>query len=104
MVIDESGKDAFVIQSLENYESERCECELCGDGKEQDGIGDLDDGDDAGDAELMRKVNEDIAKWRNEQKSGEAPSVARETKTDKAQSGQGAFLSEEERYYLEPLE
>jgi hypothetical protein len=115
VVIDESGEDAFVIQSLDDYEGEN----FCGLPEAFD----FDDAEDdeteevkvaeAGlpadfgvDEELMKKVNEDIAEWRKNQEVAEKKEVKKEEKAPEIpeEPASEGVLTEEERYYLEPLE
>lgn len=58
------------------------------------------------DKELIKKVNEDIAKWRAEQAAKEEKGAENVVAAPIVQekSAEVANLEDEERYYLEPLE
>lgn len=118
VVIDESGEDAFVIQSLDDYEEENCFGE-----SEPFDFNDFDDeeteevrvgegglpADFGADEELMKKVNEDIAEWRKNQEAMEKSEKKEIKKEEKPvelpeEPANEGSLTEEERYYLEPLE
>ena len=103
VVVDESGKDAYIMQTLEDYEDGLCGCDCCDD-EDIDVFGDDDWDNDINDEELMKKVNEDIAKWREEKKADEVLPVEKEEKKEEPQLKEDEALSEEEKYYLEPLE
>lgn len=109
-VVFTDEEDAFVILPLDEYEmligdicGEECECESKNFGE------DIED-----DKELIRKVNEDIAKWREEQKRHNDDDHNNDKKKAEAAvdlndaAGKTEvkedLLTEEERYYLEPLE
>jgi hypothetical protein len=125
-IIFADDKDIFVILPLDEYEimtdsfgSDDEECGECDDenctcGHEHDFDHDSDFGEeifmddkksekpeeDETDKDLIKRVNEDIAKWREEQaaiKPEKPADMAPENKKDDV-------LTEEERYYLEPLE
>lgn len=108
VVVNENGKDAFIMQSLDDYENSSCECDYCNDENFRDDEWDDEtddfDFDDINDEELMKKVNADIAKWREDQKPDEAAPAAKEVKVEEPQEKTEEVLSEEEKYYLEPLE
>ena len=143
IITGEKDGDAFVIMSLDRYEDLTDEMDFCPE--DCDCADDdfdfslpspsftesIEDAGDAGfpsvftekkpedkeidDKELMKRVNEDIAKWREEQdKSEEHKNI----KTQEQKEGDSSIpvniekeedkvenvLTEEERYYLEPLE
>jgi hypothetical protein len=131
IIIDEYGKDAFVIQSLEDYENQQMDwdAEENWDEEEDDEEGEerefwessdfappipfeipdmVEPEKETDDVELMKKVNEDIAVWRAEEEKKETPKA--ETKPAPAvqmtinEPEAESVLTEEERYYLEPLE
>jgi len=108
VVLEEN--EAFVVMSLDEYEDicyddGMCDCD-CHEEDQEEPIELAEDfEEDLGDSdkELLKKVNEDIAKWRAEQNQKEEikQEVVEniEMKDEKASN-----LEEEERYYLEPLE
>ncbi|MFH1193947.1 MAG: hypothetical protein V1661_03050 [bacterium] len=126
-VIVIENDEAFVLMPLDEYENcmgGECECGRCEDEdrNEDNGIEEVvikddteetetpDTNDD--DKELLRKVNEDIAKWRAEQEQSQEH---KNIKTQKQEDGilsisadtekkTEGILEDEERYYLEPLE
>ncbi|PIR66623.1 MAG: hypothetical protein COU51_02800 [Parcubacteria group bacterium CG10_big_fil_rev_8_21_14_0_10_36_14] len=95
IVIDEATGDAFVIAPLEESKASVCRCE---DKKEDTfSFEETVKENSFDDAELMRKVNDDISKWREEQQE-------KQNKEDIQDKNEKNTLNEEERYYLEPLE
>ena len=137
MVID--GDDAFVILPLDEYEmmaggfaddfddDEEGECgdENCDCRHDKSFDDDFDFGEeifannendkkpdeDEADKDLIKRVNEDIAKWREEQASHEnIKTLKHENKEEEkpvekvSEMKKDDVLTEEERYYLEPLE
>ncbi|MBU4422027.1 hypothetical protein L6259_02820 [Candidatus Parcubacteria bacterium] len=97
IVVDEATGDAFIITPLEKYKNFACQCEdekkdvLSFEEPEKEEKSDFDD------TELMKKVNEDIGKWREEQQE-------KQSKGENQDKDEKNTLNEEERYYLEPLE
>ncbi len=102
VVVDESGKDAFVMQSLDDYEDGSGECDCCHDHDED--FEDEEWDDDINDEELMKKVNADIAKWREDQEKDGLSLDVKEEKVKVSDEKPDETVSEEEKYYLEPLE
>jgi len=84
MVVIVEDNEAFVLMPLEEYEDFKdgeCECDLClCDGDKEEEITIKDEIEEAGvtsdDKELLKKVNEDIAKWRAEQEQPPAFQIA----------------------------
>ncbi|MBU1180425.1 hypothetical protein KJ885_05785 [Patescibacteria group bacterium] len=129
IVMNEKGDDALVVMSLERYEdlvedmdfcSEDCDCmdddfdtpdiDFSSPPSVVDKIEEKDKEED--EKELMKRVNEDIAKWREEQEQKELgiknqelgrkdEEVPVNVKIDEKEE---SVLTEEEKYYLEPLE
>jgi hypothetical protein len=139
-VILVENDEAFVLMPLDEYENfsgGECECDFC-EGEDADNeIEEVAVKDEAettdDDKELLKKVNEDIAKWRAEQEQSSASQTSekpfgfvapadaadrQEHKNIKTQEQEENILSapsdivpqargileDEERYYLEPLE
>lgn len=121
-VVIVENDEAMVLMSLDEYEhcSGECECGYREDEEnkteeaavtnEMEEAETLDD-----DKELLRKVNEDIAKWRAEQEqSQEHKNIKTQEQEENILSAASApsdmaskidgVLEDEERYYLEPLE
>lgn len=110
-VIFVDGDDIYAMMLLEKYENCPCNVDFKEETVDEDFVkeslpSEIDD------KELMKRVNEDIAKWREEQQTvkKEEP-VVEETNEDftaKVQKlddfGGEDTLMEEEKYYLEPLE
>ncbi len=141
-IVFADDKDIFVILPFNEYESlsgdfydEECdgECddENCACGHEHNFDDDFNFGeeifanteddkkpeDGEADKDLIKRVNEDIAKWREEQASHESMKTVKHENKEEiviASPSEGAaippeqkkedVLTEEERYYLEPLE
>ncbi len=122
-------KDVFVILPLDEYEmltddlcGEECECEGDHDdhdfdfgeeifaNNEDDKKPEDVEKEDEADKDLIKRVNEDIAKWREEQAAVKTekptPVVASpsEGAATSPENEKNDVLTEEERYYLEPLE
>jgi len=122
-IVFADNDDAFVILPLDEYEGlteDLCgeECECGADHEFGEEIFMDDDKHDEEDKDLIKRVNEDIAKWREERmaeerKKSSEQAVKQEEKTEEFKDfGETAadetekndVLTEEERYYLEPLE
>lgn len=117
-VVFTDEEDAFVILPLQEYEmlasdfcEEECECESRDFDKDLGEDIFADNGEEKGeedDKELIRKVNEDIAKWREEQQKNEKTEKQKNedqlVKVADEPETKENVLTEEERYYLEPLE
>ena len=131
IIMNERGDDAFVVMSLERYEDLVEDMDICSEDcdytNDDFNISNIDfsppsdiavkieeKDKEEDERELMKKVNEDIAKWREEQ---EAHKNTENTKTQKQEEKEinipinierdekeESVLTEEEKYYLEPLE
>tara|TARA_B100000315_G_C14422745_1_gene516346 strand:+ start:327 stop:788 length:462 start_codon:yes stop_codon:yes gene_type:complete len=135
VIINEKGDDAFVVMSLDRYEVLTDNIDFCPEGSMagndldcEPSLEDIDFSPESfvseennnkskqeaiDDKELMKKVNEDIAKWREEQEqkgSGDSNKELEKKTNDKPsvaidlEEKEENVLTEEEKYYLEPLE
>lgn len=136
ILVNESGDDALVVMSLDRYEDLTDDIDsdfvpnmdfdfddvedFCDKGmsevfkEENFEERPIDDEkpkeNDKEDEELMKRVNEDIAKWREEQEAQkkeyekEKNTEEKIIFTDKNEENSENDLNEEEKYYLEPLE
>ncbi|MFA5133434.1 MAG: hypothetical protein WC459_01355 [Patescibacteria group bacterium] len=109
-VIIVEDSEAFVLMPLEEYEScmeDECDCGSscrCHEINEVEEVAVKNSGLLAeDDKELLRKVNEDIARWRSEQSQKEEP-IKENIEVFNEKEEEKGSLNEEERYYLEPLE
>ena len=99
LLVDEKSGDLFALSYVEDteYSGKNCDCgnvETLPKNEEKD-INNVDE------EELMKRVNEDIAKWRAEEDKNKLSESKKENINDEDVANN---LMEEERYYLEPLE
>ena len=136
VIINEKGDDAFVVMSLDRYEVLTENMDFCPEDYTNDDFNcefpsedidfspenfvfeenkDNDEQKTIDDKDLMKRVNEDIAKWREEQeesKNQENKKVIKQEEkeinipvnTIGEEDEKENILTDEEKYYLEPLE
>lgn len=104
MLVDENTGDLFTLKYVEEDSCCNNECD-CGSvnmstaNKSTEQVKNINNFDEI---ELMKKVNEDIAKWRAEEKNVLGDNLKLEN--EEMEEVTPDNLMEEERYYLEPLE
>lgn len=112
LLVDEKTGDLFALNYLEDSDCCKDNCD-CGSVKTFEKNNNENEvyinnsvNESVDEAELMKKVNEDIAKWRAEEKNKEVENKNAENKDmgGDIKDETTDNLMEEERYYLEPLE
>ncbi|PIR11772.1 MAG: hypothetical protein COV52_02160 [Gammaproteobacteria bacterium CG11_big_fil_rev_8_21_14_0_20_46_22] len=107
LLVDEKTGELFALSYIEDVDSccgADCDCGSVKTFEENNHTNKVELGSDIDEIELMKKVNEDIAKWRAEEKNNVDNKTVLEESSEDIKDEISDNLMEEERYYLEPLE